>query len=202
MRRRRSRLAQKASIIGGVTRESDAGDEPMDTPRHWTTDIHTLFKAHHIALVSYVPDAGHTRLLNLCRADEGMRLVPLTTEEEGIALAAGAYLGGQRAALLMQSSGVGNCINMLSLVKTCSFPFLALVTMRGEWGEFNPWQVPMGQATPDVLRAMGVTVYRVTDAAAVHSTVEAATRFAFASYVPVAVLLSQSLLGSKSFGGK
>ena len=174
----------------------------MDTPRHWATDIHTLFKTHHIALVSYVPDAGHTRLLNLCRADEGMRLVPLTTEEEGIALAAGAYLGGQRAALLMQSSGVGNCINMLSLVKTCGFPFLALVTMRGEWGEFNPWQVPMGQATPDVLRAMGVTVYRVTDAADVRLTVEAATRFAFASYVPVAVLLSQSLLGSKSFGGK
>ena len=99
-------------------------------------------------------------------------------------------------------AGIGNCINMLSLVKTCGFPFLTLITMRGEWGEFNPWQVPMGQATPDVLRAMGVTVYRVTDAADVRPTVEAATRFAFASYVPVAVLLSQSLLGSKSFGGK
>ena len=172
----------------------------MTTLPHWADDIHAVFKAHRIALVSYVPDAGHTRLIHLCRADDGIRLVPLTTEEEGIALAAGAYLGGQRAALLMQSSGVGNGVNMLSLVKTCGFPFLTLITMRGEWGEFNPWQVPMGQATPDVLQAMGVTVYRVTDAANVRPTVEAAARLAFASYVPVAVLLSQQLLGAKSFG--
>jgi hypothetical protein len=76
----------------------------------------------------------------------------LTTEEEGIALAAGAWLGGQRAVLLMQSSGVGNCINMLSLPVNCRMPFLTLVTMRGEWGEFNPWQVPMGTATPACAR--------------------------------------------------
>ena len=172
----------------------------MTTSGHWSTEIHAVFGAHRIALVSYVPDAGHSRLIQLCRADDGIRLVPLTTEEEGIALAGGAYLGGQRAALLMQSSGVGNCVNMLSLVRTCGFPFLTLVTMRGEWGEFNPWQGPMGQATPDVLKAMGVTVYRVTAAAEVRATVEAATRLAFASYAPVAVLLSQQLLGAKSFG--
>ena len=174
----------------------------MDASRHWAADIHAVFTAQRIALVSYVPDAGHTRLITLCRADPAVRLVPLTTEEEGVALAAGAYLGGQRAALLMQSSGVGNCVNMLSLLKTCGFPFLTLITMRGEWGEFNPWQVPMGQATPDVLRAMGVTVYRVDDAVDVRPTVEAAARLAFAGYVPVAVLLSQRLLGAKSFGAE
>ena len=78
----------------------------------------------------------------------------LTTEEEGIALAAGAWLGGQRSVLLMQSSGVGNCINMLSLSAICRFPLLMLVTMRGEWAEFNPWQVPMGRATQPALEAM------------------------------------------------
>ena len=104
----------------------------------WAPVIYDLFKAHAITLVSYVPDAGHSELLTLCQADATVQTVSLTTEEEGIALAAGAHLGGKRAVLLMQSSGVGNCINMLSLVKTCGFPFLTLVTMRGEFGEFNP----------------------------------------------------------------
>ena len=69
-----------------------------------------------------------------------------------MALAAGAWLGGQRAALLMQSSGVGNCINMLSLTRTCRFPMLMFITMRGEWEEFNPWQVPMGSIVEPVLK--------------------------------------------------
>ena len=102
--------------------------------------------------VGYVPDAGHTRLIERCCADPDIRDVVLTTEEEGVALAAGAWLGGQRAALLMQSSGVGNCVNMFSLARTCRFPLLMLITMRGEWEEFNPWQVPMGSIVEPVLK--------------------------------------------------
>ena len=92
--------------------------------------------------VAYVPDAGHTRLIERVHAAPAMTPVVLTTEEEGVALCAGAWLGGERSVLLMQSSGVGNCINMLSLIRLGRFPFLTLVTMRGEWGEVNPWQVP------------------------------------------------------------
>lgn len=169
---------------------------------HWSLDIFELFRQHGVTLVSYVPDAGHSRLLALCESEPSMRAISLTTEEEGIALAAGAHLGGARTALLMQSSGAGNCINMLSLVRTCGFPLLTLITMRGEWGEFNPWQVPMGQATPSVLAAMGLIVYRVSEPAQVRDTVEAALRFAFDSEVGVAVLLSQRLIGAKSFGRK
>src|SRR4029077_13165132 len=113
----------------------------------WREAIFAALKAADIRQVGYVPDAGHSRLIELCRDDPEIHAVPLTTEEEGVALAAGAWLGGQRAALLMQSSGVGNCINMLSLAKNCRFPLLMLVTMRGEWAEFNPWQVPMGSKT-------------------------------------------------------
>src|SRR5438067_484952 len=127
---------------------------------HWSQDICELFQQYGISIVSYVPDAGHSRLLTLCAAEPSMRTVSITTEEEGIALAAGAHLGGARAVLLMQSSGVGNCINMLSLPVNCRMPFFTLVTMRGEWGEFNPWQVPMGTATPAVLTAAGVHVHR------------------------------------------
>ena len=86
-----------------------------------------------------------------------MRAVPLTTEEEGVALAAGAWLGGQRAALLMQSSGVGNCVDMLAMTQACRFPLLVLVTMRGECGEENPWQLPMGESAADALKLAGVT---------------------------------------------
>ena len=82
-------------------------------------EIFAVLKTAEIRQVGYVPDAGHARLIELCRDDPNIRTVPLTTEEEGIALASGAWLGGHRAALLMQSSGVGNCINMLSLAKNC-----------------------------------------------------------------------------------
>ena len=111
--------------------------------------------------VAYVPDAGHGRLIELCQADPVLRAVVLTTEEEGVALAAGAWLGGERAVLLMQSSGVGNCVNMLALPRVCRLPLLALVTMRGEWGELNPWQLPMGQSTAEALKLAGVIVQRL-----------------------------------------
>ena len=117
-------------------------------PRSWQSEVFAALKAARITQVGYVPDAGHAELIVAAHADPDMRAVVLTTEEEGIALAAGAWLGGQRAVMLMQSSGVGNCINMLSLPVNCRMPFLTLVTMRGEWAEFNPWQVPMGTATP------------------------------------------------------
>ena len=124
----------------------------MNDAVNWPDAIFDTLKSGRIVQVGYVPDAGHARLIERCRADPGIRDVVLTTEEEGVALAAGAWLGGQRAALLMQSSGVGNCINMLSLPRNCRFPLLMLVTMRGEWGEFNPWQVPMGSTTEAALR--------------------------------------------------
>jgi sulfopyruvate decarboxylase alpha subunit len=165
----------------------------------WQAQVYVALKAARIALVGYVPDAGHAQLIETAHADADMRAVVLTTEEEGIALAAGAWLGGQRAVLLMQSSGVGNCINMLSLPVTCRMPFFTLVTMRGEWAEFNPWQVPMGAATPAVLTAAGVHVRRAEHAHDVAQIVAASAALAFDSAVPVAVLLSQRLTGAKDF---
>jgi sulfopyruvate decarboxylase alpha subunit len=163
----------------------------------WRDDIFAALKAADIRQVGYVPDAGHARLIERVHDDPEIRAVSLTTEEEGIALAAGAWLGGQRAALLMQSSGVGNCINMLSLAKSCRFPLTMLVTMRGEWAEFNPWQVAMGSKTQAALELMDVLVYRVDDAASVGETVSAALDIAFNGSMATAVLLSQRLIGAK-----
>ncbi|HST76089.1 MAG TPA: thiamine pyrophosphate-binding protein [Acetobacteraceae bacterium] len=169
------------------------------TEQKWQAAVFAVLKRAGIRQVGYVPDAGHAELIEAAHADNDMRAVVLTTEEEGIALAAGAWLGGQRSVLLMQSSGVGNCINMLSLPINCRMPFLTLVTMRGEWGEFNPWQVPMGSATPGVLERAGVHVHRVDRPEDAADTVVAAASLAFDSRVPVAVLFSQRLIGAKVF---
>lgn len=167
----------------------------------WADGTYTLFKTYHIDMISFVPDGGHKRLIELCQSDLDMHTVTLTTEEEGVAFAAGAFLGGKRAVLLMQSSGVGNCINMLSLPQICNMPLLMLITMRGEWGEFNPWQVPMGQSTQAVLEASGVIVYRANIVEEVCPMIEAAIMLAFQSRCRVAVLLSQRLIGAKDFTG-
>ena len=163
----------------------------------WQTQVFAALKAARIAQLAYVPDAGHAQLIDAAHADPDMHTVVLTTEEEGIALAAGAWLGGQRAALLMQSSGVGNCINMLSLTKACRFPLLMLVAMRGEWAEFNPWQVPMGSNTRAALELCDVLVYRIERPEEAAETVAAALDIAFNGDFAAAVLLSQRLIGAK-----
>ncbi len=168
-----------------------------DPAPDWRDDIFAALKVAEIRQIGYVPDAGHTRLIEHCRADPEIRAIVLTSEEEGIGLAAGAWLGGQRAALLMQSSGVGNCVNMLSLAKSCRFPLTLLVTMRGEWGEFNPWQVPMGTKTQAALELMDVLVYRVEHEAEAGETVTASLDIAFNGGLVTAILLSQRLIGAK-----
>jgi len=163
----------------------------------WPDRLFEVLKAADIRQVGYVPDAGHARLIERCKADADIRDVVLTTEEEGVALAAGAWLGGQRAALLMQSSGVGNCINMLSLIRTCRFPMLMLITMRGEWNEFNPWQVPLGSIVDPVMKLCEVEVMRIDEPGKVAETAQAAVQLAFGDDRAVAVILSQKLIGAK-----
>lgn len=165
----------------------------------WPLQIFDVLKEAGVAQVSYVPDAGHAKLINLAHADEAIKTTVLTTEEEGIALGAGAWLGGDKAVLLMQSSGVGNCVNMLSLMHSCRLPLLTLITMRGEWSEFNPWQIPMGTATPGALQLMGVTVLRINTPEEAAEVVAAAASLAFDGDQQVAVLISQRMLGKKKW---
>jgi len=172
---------------------------PTNIETSWPDTIYTHFRRIGIRQVGYVPDAGHSRLIALCRDDPQIADVVLTTEEEGVGLVAGAALGGQRAALLMQSSGVGNCVNMFSLLRNCGFGCVVMITMRGEFGEFNPWQVPMGSTTEDVLKLCGFLTYRVESADDVAATVGAGCDMAFDGDLAVAILLSQRLLGRKQW---
>ena len=165
----------------------------------WPDQIFDVLKETGVTQVAYVPDAGHSKLISRCHAEKSMRAVSLTTEEEGVAMLAGSWLGGAKGVLLMQSSGVGNCINMLSMFQECRMPLLMLVTMRGVWGEFNPWQVPMGGSTANALTGAGVIVHSVERAGEVKETVDASARLAFQTYRPVAVLIQQRVIGFKNW---
>lgn len=165
----------------------------------WPRGLYDLLKQQGVRQVGVVPDAGHLELIGLCERDAELRTVRLTTEEEGVALALGAWLGGDKSVLLLQSSGVGNCINMLSMLATCQAPLAMLVTMRGDWAEFNPWQVPMGKATQPVLEEMGVLVERADHAEDVVPLAEGTLRIAYNTLRPAALLIGQRLLGAKTF---
>lgn len=178
--------------------KSGEGSEAAEVPA-WQEAIFNVLKDGDVRQVAYVPDAGHAHVIRRVQADPGIHDIVLTSEEEGVAVACGAWLGGQRAALLMQSSGVGNCVNMFSLLRSCRFPFFALVTMRGEYAEFNPWQAPMGRITQQSLELMGITVLRASDPDEVGEVVSAGLDAAFLAGERVAVLLSQRLIGRKKW---
>jgi sulfopyruvate decarboxylase alpha subunit len=165
----------------------------------WQDDVYRVLKEHDIKHVVYVPDAGHATAIRLAEADNALKSVVLTTEEEGIGYLAGAWLGGQRGALLMQSSGVGNCINTLALQVCTRFPLLMVITMRGDWAEFNGWQNPMGQATEKALNLMGVMTWRADDPKDVAPLLHGAATTAFNGDAACALLLGQRLIGEKQW---
>ena len=169
---------------------------------HWSDDVYREIKARDISTVCTIPDGGLTRLLNMVKADPAMRLVTLSTEEEGMGVVTGQWLGGKRCMIAMQSSGVGNCINALGLPSVMRAPCLMLVTMRGQWGEFNPWQVQMGTGTKPVLEAVGVRCFPVDKPDEVGETFAAAADLAFHGGFSAAVLVSQRVIGAKGFGLK
>ena len=184
-----------AEIKKGVILKIPSKDKSV----HWSKPVHKLFQEHDIEQVAIVPDAGHADLIHLCEADKKMSVIRLTSEEQGVSLLGGAWLGGKKGVLLMQSSGVGNCINMLSLSTSCQFPLLILVTMRGDHAEFNPSQVPMGDATETVLAAMGVLVRRADTHEDVVQEVSGALRMTYNIFRPMAVLIGQKVIGAKDF---
>ena len=170
-----------------------------DLEKSWQDQLYDTLRKENISIFSYVPDAGHKVLIDRAIKDNSVTAISLTSEQEGIGIAVGSYLGGSKAVLLMQSSGVGNCINQLSLIKHGQFPFLTIVTMRGEYGEGNPWQFAMGEAVVPTLNSMGVKCLKITTEDEIESNIKAALIMVFQAERSVAVLLSQKLLGAKVF---
>ncbi len=179
-----------------------SGTEPRSSaaPAAWPDTLFDELKHLGIDQMTHVPDAGHARLIDRCALDPDIVVTGLTSEEEGVGMAVGAWLAGHRSVLLMQSSGLGNCVNAItSLAEAGQFPLLMIITMRGEWGEFNPWQVPPGRAARGVLAAIDCRVLEANRAEDVGPTVRAAGRLAFDASQRVAMLLTQRLIGTKEF---
>ena len=193
-------MVKIASAVGAAYEQE--GEKRLAGPQHkshtrptWPNLIHAILKRNGISQVGYVPDTGHAQLISLCQADNEITDVVLTTEAEGPALALGAALGGERTALLMQSSGVGNCINTFSLLKNCAVPIVILVTMRGEFNDFNPWQVPMGSITEPTLKLCGFLTYRIEREEDIEDVLASGCKMAFGGgNLQVAILLSQRML--------
>lgn len=178
---------------------TDTPVEEHEAKASWPNEIYNVLKDRDIRHCAYVPDAGHTWLIDKMVEDAEIQSIVLTTEEEGIGYLSGAWLAGERGVLLMQCSGVGNCINTLSLTNSYRFPLLMIITMRGEWAEFNSMQVPMAKAAASSLRLMGVNTYRVEAVEDIAEVVEAAADMAFNGDQSVAVLISQRALGRKKW---
>ena len=168
----------------------------------WSADAVAALRALDVRQIAYVPDAGLTRFLDLAAAEDRIAMTSVATEEDAVAQCCGAWLGGQRALAAMQSSGVGNIPNMLSLPRVCGMPLLMLVTMRGEPGETNPWQESTGRAMPALLKAMGVDVRRVENADEVGPALALAGADAFEGDRRICLQLAQSLIGFKGFHGQ
>lgn len=145
--------------------------------------------------VAYVPDNPLSHVLRIFEDQyRDVRLILATREEEAFGIAAGLYLGGRRPAVLLQSSGLGNSLNALtSLLVPYQIPVLAVVSMRGDEGEWNSAQMPMGRAVRRILESIGVRHVTVESGDAAAATVERAGVEAFESRVSVACLLPKLL---------
>src|SRR3979490_3052997 len=162
---------RESSSMADIGAKSGGQASPAAALPTWPDEIYRVLKDAGIRQVAMVPDAGHSRLIRSFEADPETRVVTLTTEEEGVAMLAGAWLGGERGVLLLQSSGVGNCINMLSLPVICHMPLLMIVTMGGDCGEVTPWQIPVGPGPQAAREAIGVIATRADEPASVAQTV-------------------------------
>lgn len=171
----------------------------MEIDSNWQTQLYEALRRNDVTQFSYVPDAGHRICIDRSIADKDVHSIALTTEEEGVAVACGAHLGGKRSVLLMQSSGLGNCVNFMSMVKNGRFPFLTILSMRGDFGEGNPWQMGMGQATIPILKSLDFIALEVTKPEDIVPTVNAASNMVWKSGQAVAILLTQKLIGAKAF---
>ena len=165
----------------------------------WSGKMFNLMREANVKLFAHVPDAGNDRLIALAEENNDTRAVLLTTEEEGVAICAGADLVGERAVLCMQSSGLGNCPNYLSLAKGARFPLLMMISMRGDYGEQNPWQYPMANAVEPLLETMGVLNFKVEVNEDLEKATTAALHATGKGAQAAAIILSQKFLGAKGF---
>jgi sulfopyruvate decarboxylase alpha subunit len=164
----------------------------------WIDGVVSALQRNDVRRVAYLPDSALSGLIERVESNEPFEAVSLAREEHGVGLLSGAYLGGERGVLLCQSSGLATTINALSsLSKPTLIPFLAVVSQRGDLGEFNDAQVPFGYAVGDVLNCIGIRNRRLDVPETVERDVDLAAKSAFSTGEPYVLLLDATLTGAK-----
>ena len=172
--------------------EITASSERLGSGPEFARGIVAALKSERVRSLVYVPDAVLAPILDLAAADPAFELTGVTREEEGVAVIAGQYIGGLRSALLLQSSGLGNSLNVLgSLVIPFGIPCVLIVSLRGEVGDRNVAQVPFGRAVPGILKEMGIQHRWITSGAGAESAMQDVVRSAFRWGMPVAAILTR-----------
>jgi sulfopyruvate decarboxylase subunit alpha len=166
---------------------------------YWGKHMAHALRRNGIDLFATVPDYIVSQALDYLWADDGCRVVTVTREEEGLGLLSGAYLGGKRGALLMQNSGLGNCVNTLGSLNVASqIPVVLVISHRGDLGEFNPAQIPMGQAAERILEALDIRTVMPKSIEELERQADGLIKLAYTRSLPVAFVLPPELTGGKA----
>jgi sulfopyruvate decarboxylase alpha subunit len=164
----------------------------------WHKAIADALRRNDIHTYATVPDFIVSQVLEHLWADDACKVVTVTREEEGLGLLSGAYLGGQRGALLMQNSGLGNCINTIASLNVASqIPVVMVISHRGDLGEYNAAQVPMGQAAERVLEALEIRTVMPHSVEEFEAEADGLIKLAYTRSMPVAFLLPNDLTGGR-----
>lgn len=175
-----------------------AAGSPAAAAPPWVDIVHAVLKRGHVRLVTYVPDKVFTALIGRVHADPFFTAFAATREEEAVGIVTGAWMGGTRGCVLMQTSGFATITNALSsLAVPYQIPLVMFISERGTLGEFNAVQTYPCRTIRPVLDSLAVTHHTITRLDEVEFIVERSLRQAFTTQAPVALILSPLLTGGK-----
>jgi sulfopyruvate decarboxylase alpha subunit len=175
-------------------------DGVIAAPKAWHAIVHDMLKANDVRLVTYVPDRVLTPLIESVHADGYFTAFATTREEEALGIVTGAWMGGMRGAILMQTSGFATLPNALaSLAVPYQIPLLMLISERGTLGEFNLGQAMVCRTMRPVLEALGVEHHTITRLDELEFILDRSIKQAVATQAPCALILSPLLTGGKIF---
>lgn len=165
----------------------------------WEQDVVDALKKREVEFIAYLPDSIIDGLIHKIKQDEEFTTVRVAREEEAVSLLSGVWLGGNKGALICQSSGLANCFNALSShAKPANLPFLGLVTKRGDLGEHNKAQVPAGYGLPKMLEGIGIRYHQLEDQNEAGRRVKMAAETCFSTQEPYVMMLERQLTGEKN----
>jgi len=190
-------VAEKASPQ--ASQEQDSQPQASQ-PQTWHGIVQQTLKRNEIRLVPYVPDRVLTTLIKNLHADPYFTTFPTAREEEAVGIVSGAWMGGTRGAVLMQTSGFATLANVLaSLAIPYQIPLIMFVSERGTLGEFNYGQSLVCRTMRPVLDSLALEHHTITRLDELEFITDRSIKQAVTTQAPVALILNPLLTGGKVF---